>query len=152
MWKAAGRVLEAMAFGGWEQFGTLILSNEGEKIITPENHFIEYVDLTKTSDGYSYKQRKGRNFVDTKIYGGKVVENVCQHLARNIVAEQWNEVAKTWPVKLSSHDEIAMVVPTGQAQECLEQTIEIMSTSPKWWADLPLAAEGGIGDTYGEAK
>jgi len=152
LWKQAGLVCEAMAFGGWDKFGTLELSNEGEKLITPENHYLEYHDIRKTRDGFSYKQRKGKNFVDTKIYGGKMVENTCQHLARNIVAEQWNEVAKTWPVKLQSHDEVAMVVPNALADECLEHTIDIFSTAPTWWPDLPLAAEGGIGDTYGEAK
>ena len=76
MWKQAGLLCEAMAFGGWAEFGTLEIGCEGEKVITPGGHFLEYHGIRKTRDGFSYKQRKGKNFVDTKIYGGKMIENV----------------------------------------------------------------------------
>jgi hypothetical protein len=50
------------------------------------------------------------------------------------------------------HDAITCVVPEGQAQTCLNDLMKAISTAPAWAAGLPLAAEGGIGLTMGDAK
>ena len=93
-----------------------------------------------------------QRFVVAGASGPFIVHNCCQHLARNIMAEQWNIVARRYPVVLQVHDEIALVVPEAEAEEALAYTLEVMSTSPSWWPDIPLAAEGAIADTYGDAK
>jgi len=92
----------------------------------------------------------GRN--RARIYGPKVDENIVQHLSRNIVAEQLIAVNKVYPVKHTTHDEIVCIVPTSEADDCLEFVLSTMRTSPAWWPELVLWAEGGYGDTFGDAK
>lgn len=92
----------------------------------------------------------GRN--RARIYGPKVDENIVQHLSRNIVAEQLITVNKVYPVKHTTHDEIVCIVPTSEADDCLEFMLSTMRTSPAWWPELVLWAEGGYGDTFGDAK
>lgn len=92
----------------------------------------------------------GRN--RARIYGPKIVENCIQSLSRNIVAEQLITVNKIYPVKHTTHDEIVCIVPTSEADDCLEFMLSTMRTSPAWWPELVLWAEGGYGDTFGDAK
>jgi len=89
----------------------------------------------------------------TNIYGGKVVENIVQALARIVVSEQMTTIKEAgFPVVLQVHDENVMVVrvkDTDTAQQVVER---VMSTSPSWATDLPVACESAVGDNYGECK
>jgi DNA polymerase I-like protein with 3'-5' exonuclease and polymerase domains len=53
---------------------------------------------------------------------------------------------------LQAHDEIVYVVKESLAEEMLECFIEAMCNSSKWAPNLPLAAEGAYGATYGDCK
>lgn len=79
-----------------------------------------------------------------------IVHNCCQHIARNIIAEQWLAISKRYPVVLQVHDEIVCVVPEAEAEEAKQFMIDVMSTSPEWWPDIPLAAEAGYAKNYGD--
>lgn len=92
----------------------------------------------------------GRN--RARIYSAKMDENLIQHLSRNIVMEQLIRVNKVYPVKHTTYDEIVCIVPTSDADDCLEFMLSTMRTSPAWWPELVLWAEGGYGDTFGDAK
>lgn len=95
-----------------------------------------------------------------KIYGGSVVENWCQWVARNIVLPQTEILEQRWGsyerhgegVVLSVHDEAVLCVREDRAEDCLRDAIQEFSTPPSWWQQLPVTAEGGIGDRYSEAK
>ena len=89
-----------------------------------------------------------------KIYAGKIDENIVQHLARCVIADNALEVqrvAKLSPA-LMVHDELVYVVPEIRAQETLDMVQEIMRTPPTWWPELLTWSEGDIADTYGDAK
>lgn len=123
------------------------------KIMTPNHHWLQYPDLRqnlnsagKTEWLYGQGQNKSR------IYGAHLFENLCQHIARLIVMEQTLKVDKEFPVALTCHDEAVMVVDEHLADDCEAYAVECFSASPKWWPDLPLAAEAGVGYTYAEAK
>ena len=88
----------------------------------------------------------------TRIYGGKVVENIVQALARIVVAHQMVEIAKRYKVVLQVHDEIVCCVDEGEAEEAKQFIMDCMSTPPEWAADLPVACEADIGLNYGECK
>jgi len=86
-------------------------------------------------------------------------ENSCQHLARNIIAEQWlqfqlwcQQTHPRWRVVLQVHDELVAVGPEDEAPEVAANLERILSTPPSWWSDLPLAAETGYAQRYGMAK
>jgi hypothetical protein len=88
------------------------------------------------------------------IWGGTVVENLCQALARIILMEHANEIRKATGhhPKLNVHDELVYVVPEKDADAFLKLGEEIMHGSPEWATDLPVAAEGAIGYSYGDCK
>ena len=90
----------------------------------------------------------------SRIYAGKIDENIVQHLARCVIADNALEVqrvAKLSPA-LMVHDELVYVVPEIRAQETLDMVQEIMRTPPTWWPELLTWSEGDIADTYGDAK
>jgi DNA polymerase len=95
---------------------------------------------------YEYPTRKGL----TKIYGGKVVENICQAVARCVIAEQMLKISKRYQVVLTVHDAVACIAPEEEAQEAKKYVEECMRWRPEWAKTLPLNCEAGIGKSYGE--
>ena len=85
-----------------------------------------------------------------RIYGGKVVENVCQAVARQIVAEQMLRVSKRYRVVLTVHDAVAIIAPEAEAKEAQAYLEECMSWNPKWATGLPLSCESGMRASYGD--
>jgi DNA polymerase len=113
---------------------------------------MRYEDLSFVTNDqrqeFSYKTRKGR----TRIYGGKVIENVCQAIARCIIGEQMLDIAKKYRVVLTVHDSVVCCVPEEEVEEA-EQYIETcMRTVPDWATGLPLDCESGVGRSYGECE
>lgn len=156
LWRSADNALAAIYNGAVVEVGpTGLVTTNAQGLRTPPEHQIIYAELHKDDEeGWTYLNRRARK----KVYGGSIVENICQHLARNIIADQWLKAAAWckshapgWRVVLQVHDEIVLVGPEAQAERVNEAVIGIMSQSPSWWPEVPLAAEGGIGDTYGDA-
>lgn len=103
--------------------------------------------------GYSspeivYDTRKGIS----RIYGGKVVENICQGLARCAIGEQMLRIAKRYKVVLTVHDAVACIAPIEEADEAARYVQECMRWRPHWAQTLPLNCEVKMGDSYGGAK
>jgi DNA polymerase len=107
--------------------------------------------------GYSYLSGKNKR---SKLYGGLVVENITQFCCRIVVFEAARRL--TWgrtraglsPYKIAhrEHDALLMTVPEELAGEGLNDLMRELTTTPAWAPGLPLAAEGGIGQTMGDAK
>lgn len=84
----------------------------------------------------------------TKIYGGKLTENVVQALARIVVAEQALRIAERYDIVLLVHDEIVLCVKNRFAKRALRELTEAMKEPLDWCADLPVAAEGEVSNYY----
>lgn len=112
----------------------------------PNGFILTYPELRKEDDNFTYKTRSGR----TKIYGGKIVENICQAIARCVIAEQLVQIAERYKVVLTVHDAIASLVPEDEAEKAQKYIEKCMRTAPKWATGLPLNCESGIGRSYGE--
>lgn len=97
---------------------------------------------------YLYKTRKGL----VRIYGGKVVENVCQALARCVIGEQMLKVSKRYKVVLTVHDAVACIVREEERDEAIKYMHECMSWRPKWAETLPLTCEIGVGKSYADCS
>ena len=121
-----------------------------EGICLPNGLYIRYPDLKDVSETgtpkYAYTSRKGT----VNLWGGTVVENVVQALARIIVGQQMLEIQKKYKVVLTVHDAAVCVVPVGELQEAIGFITKIMSTAPEWAEGLPVACEAKYGDSYGE--
>jgi DNA polymerase I-like protein with 3'-5' exonuclease and polymerase domains len=122
----------------------------GEGYAIPGLPGVCYHDLQIGRDGsWQYLM----NDKPVNIYGGKVVENLCQHVARHIVMWQTARVHRRYPVSLSVHDEIVCVVPEDQAEDCKQFMLESLSAAPSWCSgEIPLLGEVEIGDSYGDCK
>jgi DNA polymerase I-like protein with 3'-5' exonuclease and polymerase domains len=150
LWKQAQSALDAILTDRTAELGEYpeVLSVEGSAgIRLPSGLLLRYPELTKDSDGqYAYKTRAGF----TKIYGGKVIENVCQAVARCIIAEQMLKINKKYKVVLTVHDAVACLAPVGEREEAVKYVEECMRWRPDWCKDLPLNCEVGYGESYGE--
>jgi hypothetical protein len=85
--------------------------------------------------------------VETKIYGGKLVENIVQCLARLIVAKQLLEISRKARVVMTTHDEVAALAKRALAAKIDAYMQQAMMKPLPWCMDLPLNAEGGY-DTF----
>lgn len=97
----------------------------------------------------------------TKTYGGKFgVQGPTQALSRDVIVEHQNKIERALcgggnpmeGVTLCVHDEVVSVVREDRAEWALGMMLEVMHQAPAWCADLPLAAEGAIGQRYSGCK
>ena len=83
----------------------------------------------------------GNNWGTIQTYGGKLVENITQAVARDLLAHAWVRCEEEGlPVVISVHDELVVEVP--EADDGLKKLEQIMVDLPDWAAGLPVAAEG----------
>jgi DNA polymerase len=149
LWKEANSALDALTQKKTAPVGcqpqALSLTESG--FLLPSGLYLNYRDLQKDSDDqYSYASRRGR----IKIYGGKIVENVCQALARCVIGEQMLKISRKYKVALTVHDAVMAVVKEEEKDEALAYIEECMNWRPSWALTLPLACEIGVGKSYGE--
>ena len=109
----------------------------------------EQVDQTTGKREVVYDQRRGRAVLPTRIYGGKLIENVCQALARIVIGEQMLEVAKKLRVVMTVHDAVGSLAPEAQAEQARQYVEQCMRIQPKWANGLPLNCESKMGASYG---
>jgi DNA polymerase len=152
LWDQASDVIEAMANNQSVPFGNGCISVAGKAgILMPNGLYQRYPNLRLMLDDngrnqYVYSAKRGTN----KIYGGKLVENICQGLARCIIGEQMIKIAKQYKVVLTVHDAIACIAPEEEAQEAMAYVMECMKWVPDWAEGLPLNCEAGYGKSYGD--
>jgi DNA polymerase I-like protein with 3'-5' exonuclease and polymerase domains len=92
------------------------------------------------------------------IYGSKVVENLVQALARDIVADMAIQVdglldrTSGESIVMLVHDEIVAVVQEGRVDYLSEEIKRIMHTTPSYTPGLPVACSLHVANNYAEAK
>ena len=133
----------------WQQIEHTVRST-GRHVL-PSGRVMVYPEMTRDTFTRPVPFQKTKGEV-SKLWHGLLTENAVQAAARDItLAEHAVEIGSRWPVVMMVHDEIVCCVPQDKAQECLHDMMQVMSTAPSW-ASLPLAAEGDIGNRYGELK
>ena len=148
LWKEANSAIDALRQGKTTTVGhqPQALSVTASGFLLPSGLHLNYKDLQEGEDGYTYASRRGR----IKIYGGKVVENVCQALARCVIGEQMLKISRKYKVALTVHDAVMAVVKEEEKDEAVAYVQECMTWRPLWAQTLPLACEIGVGKSYGE--
>jgi DNA polymerase len=153
LWRNAEDALAALANGNGKQVDAtgIIHAVPGKGLSLPNGLFIQYPDLRKVFDeNGKAKWLYTSKGVTTNIYGGKVVENFTQAVARCVVAEQMLKISQKYKVVLTVHDAVACIAKIEEAAEAKAYVEECMSWRPKWAQGLPLACESGIGASYGD--
>ena len=156
LWKQGHKCINSMV-----DFTANVLGKEGvlqfdpqyKGFLLPNGLWQQYVGLRKVydADGRPQFEYKTRNSY-TKIYGGKLIENICQALARCIIAEQMLKISKKYKVVLTVHDAITCVVPEKEIDIAVQFVRDSMKWRPTWCKDLPLDCEVGFGLSYGDIK
>jgi len=93
-------------------------------------------------DGLTYEGiSENKKWSRIETYGPKLVENIVQGTARDLLAEAMLRVEeKGYPIVMHCHDEIIAEVPEGEGS--VDEMCEIMAIQPKWAEGLPLRADG----------
>lgn len=126
------------------QRGAVTVTASGIRL--PNGLYIRYPELQSKDYRYVYKSRRGL----IGIWGGAVVENVVQALARIVVGEQMLVLSKKYRPVLTVHDAAVCVVRKDELNKALEYITNVMSTPPAWAEGLPVACEAKYGDSYGD--
>lgn len=83
-----------------------------------------------------------RKWQRVKTYGGKIFENLCQAVARDVLFANMPHVeAAGYEIVLSIHDELLTEAPDAD-EYSPGQLSTLMATCPEWADSLPLAAAG----------
>ena len=156
LWRDLQQMIVKMSRGETMSLGPngIIRSVEtatGMGILLPSGLVMRYdgLDFEQGEHGpeFRYKTRRGY----TRIYGGKLCENVCQAIARCIIGEQMLAVAKQEKVALTVHDSLVCCVPTDDLVRGQAFIESCMRVTPDWAEGLPITCESDSGKSYGEA-
>jgi hypothetical protein len=157
LWKAAANILPAIigeqstAFGR----GDILKVDGSQGILLPNGLRLKYPNLRQKVNEEDnkvelvYDTKKGKAVIPNRIYGGKIIENVCQALARIVIGEQMLMVAKKYRVVMTVHDAVACIAPEAEAETAKEYVELCMRLRPSWASELPLNCESGYGKSYG---
>ena len=150
LWNLFGQLIEYSLYNGKEYTHKCLTFKKGE-IVLPSGMSLLYPDLKPVKDA------KGRvQWVygpdQTKLYAGKITNNVTQGVARCVMTDGMLRVAKQYPVKGTVHDELIAVVPDEEVDTAKTWVLAQMTMEPRYLPGIPLAADGGAHRRYGLAK
>ena len=151
LWRESQEALRCMMRGMTMKLGKDGLLTVNDKgILLPNGLHIYYNGLAEVIENdkrqFTYQTRNGPN----KIYGGKVVENFTQAIARCIIGDQMLKIAKRYKVVLTVHDAIGIVARQEEADEARAYVESCMRWVPSWAEGLPVNCESGMGLSYGD--
>ncbi|MCI8916903.1 MAG: hypothetical protein HFF26_09615, partial [Oscillospiraceae bacterium] len=101
----------------------------------------------KPSIAYMGMDQKTKRWKRIETYGGKLVENCVQAIARDCLADAIERLeAAGLPVVFHVHDEVVIdVAPWTDEDTMLQTVVDIMRQPVPWAPDLPLDADGWVG-------
>ncbi len=124
-----------------------------EEILLPSGMPIRYPNLRVEKDDRGRPQYVyGEGAETTKLYAGKVTNNVTQALARIVMTDGLLKVSTKIPLVGTVHDEGLGIVDEADGQKALGWMIRRMTEEPAYMPGIPLAADGGVHRRYGMAK
>ncbi len=153
-WDMCTQLIESSLYGG-KEFVYKCLTFRKEEIVLPSGMSLKYTNLRAVKNNETKQQEwvYGEEGVKpTKLYGGKITNNIVQGTARIVMTDGMLRVNKQYPVKGTVHDELIAVVPDEEVEHAKTWVLAQMTMEPKYLPGIPLAAEGGAHRRYGEAK
>lgn len=98
-----------------------------------------------TEDGaitYMGINQYSRKWSRLKTYGGKLFENVCQSVARDVMAANMPRIEEAgYEIVLTVHDEVICEAPDTDDFNP-DHLASLLAANPSWAPDMPLAAAG----------
>lgn len=162
LWKRGERLIDAMIADRREAVGPI--HTVGKRLFLPNGMWLHYNNLRRElrpapwGRGEMTQQALFEYGRETKyLFGGKIVENMVQALARIITMSAALRIRRKYrnhyALALQVHDQLGYVLPIGTGRSFLDEVlIPEMRTPLEWCPDLPLDAEGAVGPNLLEAK
>ena len=149
-WEMCSGLIDTALAQGREFRYKCVVFRKGE-IELPNGMKLLYPDLRQIKDD------KGRSqWVygpdATKLYAGKITNNVTQAVARIVMTDGMLRVSKRYPIKGTVHDELIAVVPDAEVADAKTWVLAQMTMEPRYMPGIPLNADGGAHRRYGLAK
>jgi len=149
-WSLCETALHRALVKGEELVYKCITFRKGE-IELPNGMKLLYPDLRYVQDD------KGRSQAvygphATKLYAGKITNNITQALARIVMTDGMLRVSKKYPIAGTVHDELIAVVPDDEVVDAKTWVLAQMTMEPPYMKGIPLDADGGAHRRYGLAK
>jgi len=149
-WDMCSGLIQTSLADGKEFVYKCITFRKGE-IVLPNGMSLLYPDLRQEKD------EKGRSQWiygpdATKLYAGKITNNVVQGTARIVMTDGMLRTAKRYFVAGTVHDEQIVVVPDAEVEEAKTWVLAQMTMEPPYMKGIPLDADGGAHRRYGLAK
>jgi len=118
--------------------GTLVFTlPSGRQLFYPNAKLSNSGEITYTGIDQTNKKWK-----KTQLYGGKIVENAIQAIARDVLAEGIKQVSKRLAVVMHVHDELVIECPISKdTDEEVEFVNKIMTQTPTWAPGLILKCD-----------
>lgn len=131
--------------------GVIYARYDGEflKLRIPSGRILYYYNPTIEDGDITYwtVSSQARKWMQVRTWGGKLVENVDQAVARDILANALRNLWGTrYKVELHVHDEIVASVKKGQGN--VDEFCQLLCDTPKWAKGCPIDAEGWFGSYY----
>jgi DNA polymerase len=144
-WKYLTAQLSGMYRKNWSyDMHPITLVHEGIEL--PNGMRLDYSGL-EPEEGGNWHYGLGNKY--KKIYGGAMLENIIQALARIILGDILLAIESRGIRTVSStHDEPIMVVRDSDAPAAAKIVTEIMTTPPEWAPELPMAVDVGWAREY----
>ena len=120
----------------------------GMKLLYPDLNVRRYTDEKTNKEQVEWTYGQDR----TKIYAGKITNNVTQGVARCVMTDGMVRTAKRYFVAGTVHDEQIVVVPDAEVSEAKTWVLAQMTMEPPYMQGIPLDADGGAHRRYGLAK
>jgi DNA polymerase len=153
-WELMGQLIEHSLYKGKEYTHKCLTFRKGE-IVLPSGMCVRYPDLRPDQDEQGRVQwsyADGKDGKRSKLYAGKVTNNVVQGTARCVMTDGMLRIGKRYPVCGTVHDEALCIAPESEADEAKDYLLACMTVQPSYMPGIPLAADGGANRRYGLAK
>ena len=156
LWKEGEKAIRAMHDdrGMWLGKEGVVWVDGKRGIKLPNGLYISYPSLHQYDGELGGRPCKKWRYKDEKgmqdIYGGKLIENVVQALARIVVMYQLLKVARRYTVPLTVHDSVVVIAKQEEASEAKAFVEQCMRWVPKWATGCPIDCEAFMGASYGE--
>lgn len=157
--------VQVISYGGSVRVHSLVLSREYDMLYgtdcftirLPSGRKLFYIHPQLSTNkwgnpsiSYMGVNQTTKKWMPIETYGGKLVENSVQAIARDCLAEAIEHLEEAgYPIVFHVHDEVVIDIrPYAGKEEMLRSVVNIMKTPPAWASDMPLDAAGWVGDFF----
>lgn len=150
-WDMLTGLMQTAMFDGAEHTHKCLTFRKDE-IELPNGMKLLYPNLRKQKNVETKKDEWVYGTDATKLYAGKIANNVTQATARIVMTDGMLRVSKKYFVAGTVHDEQIVVVPDEEVEFAKTWVLAQMTMEPKYLRGIPLDADGGAHRRYGLAK